>query len=166
MVGHELSKYSRSNLTSVVCDNLCRIPYQEIWLLREEMTSLAVRLSCLHMSATLRNSQPWWWLWWLVSSKRYALTFTQGRSGNSIGTSGSFRFALECSSHTRQAATISSLCADIPGQSRTRPALLLHLTIPSWVSWIFFSISDWSLLGTMSLSTLSSESLRQVSTSR
>ena len=130
IASHELNKYSRSILTSIVCDHLSGIPYQEIRLLVEEMTSLAVRLSSLSMSGHFEKQSAMIRLWWLVSSKRSAPTFTQGRSGMSIRTSSSFGFALECSSHTRQAATVSSLCADIPGQSKTRLALPLHLTIP------------------------------------
>ena len=115
--------------------------------------------------AILRNSQPWsgcggWWA-------QKALPQPSPKVDLEIPLEPMAPLGLLWSVlHTPGRLQQSSLCADIPGQSKTRLALLLHLTIPRWVSWIFSSISDWSILGTMSLSTLSSESVRQVSTSR
>ena len=66
----------------------------------------------------------------MLSSKRSAPNFAQGRSGTSTGINGSFGFALECSAHTPQAATVSYICDDTLTRIRLLLPWFLHFTYP------------------------------------
>ena len=165
IVRHELSKFSTSKMRSVVCDHF-------IWNFLSGDLTLHVWDDVLGCQTV----QLWyfWPLWEVVNHDQVVMVVELHKISSDLRLVPVWNlhqdqwFFFVCSgvfcTHPAGCNSLFYLWWH-SGSNKTCLALLLHFTIPSWVSLISSSISDWSVLGTLRLTLLNSKPSRQVRSS-